>query len=103
MSVRNRMFAPLTLLAAILALALAACGGSSEPKPVDRADETGPPLLGPRCADGQRTIVAAPPSGMYHAAMPSLLHDDALSGDRSAARVRDFERLAERKLAWVYF
>jgi hypothetical protein len=47
--------------------------------------------------------VAAPRSGLYHAAMPSLLHDDALSGARSAARVRSFERLADRKLAWVYF
>jgi hypothetical protein len=35
--------------------------------------------------------------------MPSLLDADARSGSRSAARVADFERLAGRKLAWVYF
>ena len=35
--------------------------------------------------------------------MPSLLHDDSLSGPRSGERVRSFERLADRRLAWVYF
>ena len=54
-------------------------------------------------APGQRTVVAAPAEGILHGAMPSLLHDDALSGPRSGARVRSFERLADRRLAWVYF
>ena len=34
--------------------------------------------------------------------MPSLLHDDSRSGAQGE-RVRSFERLADRKLAWVYF
>jgi hypothetical protein len=108
-AVWNRAFAPLALLT-LVAVALGACG-SDERKPTRTATtpvgERGHPperlLAGPQCQAGERTIVAAPADGLYHAAMPSLLHDDALSTPRSAARVRSFERLAGRKLAWVYF
>ena len=68
-----------------------------------RTEATERPLAGPQCGPGQRTVVAAPAEGILHGAMPSLLHDDALSGPRSGARVRSFERLADRRLAWVYF
>jgi hypothetical protein len=71
--------------------------------PTARAETSERLLAGPRCAPGQRTVVAAPADGILHGAMPSLLHDDAVSGARSAARVRSFERLADRRLAWVYF
>src|SRR5680860_559905 len=108
----NRRFAPLSLLAAAAAMALGACGsdGSDRRKastaddapPAQRADDPERLRAGPQCAEGERTIVAAPAEGLYHAAMPSLLHDD-LTAERSAARVRAFERLADRRLAWVYF
>jgi hypothetical protein len=108
-AVQNRRFAPLTLLAAVLAITVSACGsddrkttGDGAP-PAERAETTTERLMvGPRCAAGERTVVAPPASGLYHGAMPSLLHDD-LTGDRSAERVRSFERLADRDLAWVYF
>ena len=108
-SVWNRTFAPLTLLAAVAAMALSACGSdggkasTGEGSPPERADVPERLLAGPQCAAGQRTVVAAPADGLYHAAMPSLLHDDVLSAQRSTARVRTFERLADRRLAWVYF
>jgi hypothetical protein len=105
----NRTFAPLTLLLALVAVVLSACGsGDRKADPGAsttgaRADAPERLLAGPRCPAGQRTVVAAPAQGIYHAAMPSLLHDDALDTQRSEARVRSFERLADRRLAWVYF
>jgi hypothetical protein len=108
-AVSNRRFAPPALLA-VAAIALGACG-SGERKPSrtttapagDRAEAPARLLAGPQCPDGERTVVAPPAEGLYHAAMPAILHDDALSTQRSAARVRTFERLADRRLAWVYF
>jgi hypothetical protein len=108
-AVWNRTFAPLALLA-LVAVALSACG-SGDRAPARTAttptDERGSApeglLVGPQCPAAERTVVAAPAEGLYHAAMPSLLHDDAVSTERSAADVRSFERLAGRKLAWVYF
>jgi hypothetical protein len=109
--VSNRRFAPLALLAVATAMLMGACGsdgrkastGGDAAPPAERAETPGRPLAGPQCGPGQRTVVAAPTEGILHGAMPSLLHDDALSGPRSGARVRSFERLADRKLAWVYF
>jgi hypothetical protein len=94
----NRTFG-LLVIAALSALAVAACGGGSSPE--RRAEPR--MLVGPACGPDARAIAAAPRSGIYHGAMPSLLDADARDGARSAARVRGFERLAERRLAWVYF
>jgi hypothetical protein len=108
-AVSNRRFAPLTLLAVVVAAALGACGSDGHKDarttttPGDRAGAPERLLVGPQCAPGERTVVAPPADGLYHAAMPSLLHDDVLSTQRSAARVRSFEREADRRLAWVYF
>src|SRR5687767_4951693 len=110
-SVSNRRFAPLTLLAALLAVVvLGACGSgggksdtAGQAPPSDRAEAPVKLEVGPQCAANQRTVVAAPSDGLYHAAMPSLLHDDALSMARSEERVQSFDQLAGRDLAWVYF
>jgi hypothetical protein len=108
--VSNRRFAPLTLLAALTAaIALGACGsGGGEGEkdgqaPPEKAEAPAKLAVGPQCGADQRTIVAAPADGLYHAAMPSLLHEDSLSVSRSEERVESFEKLAGRDLAWVYF
>ena len=59
--------------------------------------------MAPGCGPGQRTVVAPPAEGLYHAAMPSLLEAQSQSESEAAERVRSFERLAARRLAWVYF
>jgi hypothetical protein len=108
--VRNRSFAPLALLALLattVALTLSACGsdgrqgtGSST---TERPQTTQQLVVGPRCGPGQRPIVAAPTDGLYHAAMPSLLDEESRDWAAAARSVRSFERLAGRRLAWVYF
>ena len=98
LSTPNRTFP--ALLAALAALVVTACGGASDDRDEDDARRM---LVGPTCPEGSRTVVAPPAQGIYHGAMPSLLDDDARNGSRSAARVRSFERLAGRRLAWVYF
>src|SRR5688572_29205832 len=106
--VSNWRFAPPYLLAAVLATALIACGSESRRTgggtSTQEAAETQEPLLaGPACGPGERVIVAPPERGILHGAMPSLLHEEARSGPEAAERVRTFERLADRPLAWVYF
>ena len=104
--VRNRTFAPLTLLATVTALVLGGCGSDGrkdDRSSTQRTDSSERALVGPRCAPGQRTIVAAPTTGLYHAAMPSLLDAESRSAAAAGERVRSFERLADRRLAWVYF
>jgi hypothetical protein len=106
--VRNRTFAPLTLLATVAALVLSACGSDGRKSgggsvSTERKQSTERPLVGPRCSPGQRTVVAPPAEGLYHAAMPSLLEAQSQSESAAAERVRSFERLADRRLAWVYF
>jgi hypothetical protein len=106
--VRNRTFAPLTLLATLAALALSACGsdgrkGGGGSGSTERAQTTEQLAVGPRCGPGQRTVVAPPAEGLYHAAMPALLDQESRSESAARARVRTFERLADRRLAWVYF
>ena len=110
-AVSNRRFAPIALLALVTTLLMGACGsdgrkastGGQAAPPAAGSEATGRLLAGPRCGPGQRTVVAPPAAGILHGAMPSLLHDDSLSGPRSGERVRSFERLADRRLAWVYF
>jgi hypothetical protein len=110
--VSNRRFAPLAL--AITAIALGACASKASPEPKTTATTpAAPPLteaqaasrfaVGPQCRADQRSLAAAPASGMYHSAMPSLLHNDADSEGKAAADVHGFQRLAKRRLAWVYF
>ena len=106
--VSNWRFAPPYLLAAVLATTLIACGSESRRTgggtSTQEAAETQEPLLaGPACGPGERVIVAPPERGILHGAMPSLLHEEARSGPEAAERVRTFERLADRPLAWVYF
>jgi len=111
----NRRFAPRALAAVTAAFALAACGSgdaedrdpgeAGDPSAQQRTETTEGArrmLVGPQCEAGERTVVAPPEQGLYHGAMPSLLHDD-LSRSRSAARVRSFEKLAGKELALVYF
>jgi hypothetical protein len=103
------MFAPLTLVATLAALALSACGsdgrkgGGNPGTTTERVETTERLLAGPRCGPGERTVAAAPATGLYHAAMPSLLDGDVGSEATAIERVRSFERLADRRLAWVYF
>jgi glycosyl hydrolase family 26 len=108
--VRNRMFAPLVLVPTLAALVLAACGsegrkgGETTTGTTTQDSRTAEQLaVGPSCGPGQRTVVAAPAEGLYHAAMPSLLDAESRDEEAAAQRVRSFERLAGRRLAWVYF
>lgn len=80
------------LTAWLLMLALAA--GVADARRFHHADAP------PRHLVPADLVLVPPPTGMYHAAYP----DFAGTEDRVAAwRVREFERLAGRRLAWVYF
>src|SRR3954465_1792114 len=110
-AVSNRRFAPIALLALTITMLLGACGsdgrkastGRDAAPPAASREATGRLLAGPQCGPGQRTVVAPPPAGILHGAIAPLLHAASLRGPRGGERVRSFERLADRKLAWVYF
>ena len=76
------------LLALCLAVLLAPSSALSAPAPTIRS-ETSPDVK-----------LLPPLRGMYHAAYPDFVGSE----DKvSAARIRSFERLAGKRLAWVYF
>jgi len=84
------------VLAALAAGVLTAAGGgagAAVARPCGGASGAAP-----RAA---RTVLAPPPSGsMYHAAYPDFVgSEDRVSADR----IRSFERLARRRVAWAYF
>jgi hypothetical protein len=88
----RRLAAAVLILAAVAAAAAATGAGAQK-----RAGDAG---TGPSRAAAPAVKVRPPARGMYHAAYPDFVGSE----DKvSASRIRGFERLAGKRLAWVYF
>jgi hypothetical protein len=59
-----------------------------------------PPASAPAVASTATMKVVSPPAGIYHAAFPDFGGSEDIV---SASRIRDFEALAGKRIAWAYF
>ncbi len=91
----THLAATAALVAAVLALGLTVADGAlTGPARAEAAAGCGP---------GERTVLAPPAKGLYHAAYPNFSNARLNESAVSVERIRAFERLAGKPITWAYF